>query len=238
MPRPFDSLRRRVEQSETLARTTGGAVAGWTRFSNRTTRWDRHGEDEVTAAVAQGPVIMVLWHEMLMMGSIHWRPEWGRLATLHDASPGGRAGAATQQKLGATPFLVSSKQSNMGLTRDVLGLIRGGTSLAIAGDGPRGPRRVLKDPPLDWARAAGVPVFAYAWAIAGQVRARSWDRLILPRPFARGAIVFRRWDREVPRRTDAAGREALRADLTAHLNATAQAAEALVRRNRDDVSNA
>jgi hypothetical protein len=230
MPRAFDSLRRRVEQSDLLVGALGGAVAGWIRLCDRTTRWDRHGEAEVAAAVAEGPVIMVLWHEMLMMGSVHWRRDWGRLATLHDASPGGRAGAVTQERLGATPFLVSARRSNLGLTRDVLNMLKDGTSLAIAGDGPRGPRRVLRDPPLDWARAAGVPVFAYAWSIAGQRRAPSWDRMILARPYARGAMVFRRWQAEMPRRMDAETREALRADLAAHLNATAAAAEALVSR--------
>lgn len=232
MTRPFDSLRRRVEQSDLLLGGVGGAVARWIRLCNRTTTWDRHGEDEVAAAVVQGPVIMVLWHEMLMMGSVHWQPAWGRLATLHDASPGGRAGAVTQERLGAMPLLVSAKRSNLGLTRDVLGMLKGGTSLAIAGDGPRGPRRVLRDPPLDWARAAGVPVFAYAWAIAGQRRAPSWDRMILARPYARGALVFRRWEAAMPRRMDDATREALRADLAAHVTATAAEAEALVSRAR------
>jgi lysophospholipid acyltransferase (LPLAT)-like uncharacterized protein len=232
MPRPFDSLRRRVEQSDLLVGSLGRSVAGWIRLCDRTSRWDRHGESEVAAAIAQGPVIMVLWHEMLMMGSVHWQPGWGRLATLHDASPGGRAGAVTQGRLGATPLLVSAKRSNLGLTRDVLGMLKDGTSLAIAGDGPRGPRRVLRDPPLDWARAAGVPVFAYAWAIAGQTRAPSWDRMIMARPWARGALVFRRWETAMPRRMDSAMRESLRADLTAHLNATAAEAEALVRKTR------
>ncbi len=227
MPRPFDSLRRRIESSDTLVQAAGGTVARWIGLSNRTTRWQHHGEEDVAAAVQSGPVIMVLWHEMLLMGSVHWQPAWGRLATLHDSSPGGRAGAATQQRMGATPFFVSSKQSNLTLTRDVLGLIRAGTSLAIAGDGPRGPRRVLKTPTLDWARAAGVPVFVYAWAIARQRRIPSWDRMILPRPYAQGAIVFRRWDREVPRRADATERETLRRDLEAHLTATAAEAEAL-----------
>jgi lysophospholipid acyltransferase (LPLAT)-like uncharacterized protein len=227
MPRPFSSLRRRIEQSEVLALTTGSAVAAWTRLCNRTTRWDRQGEDEVAAAVARGPVMVVLWHEMVMMGSIHWRPEWRPLATLHDPSPGGRSGAIAQARLGATPFLVKSGKSKLALTRDVLELIRGGASLAIAGDGPRGPRRVLRDPPLDWARAAGVPVFAYAWAIAGMPRAGSWDRMLLARPYARGAVVFRRWEETVPRRLDDRTREALRASLAAHLTATADAAEAM-----------
>ena len=233
MPRPFDALRRRAEQSAWLAEPTGAAVAGWTGLCHRTTRWERHGEEAVTAAAAEGPVLMLLWHEMVMLGSAHWLKQWGPLVTLHDASPAGRSGAAAQARLGARPFVMAAGKSNLAVTRDVLGLVRGGASLVVTGDGPRGPRRVLKDPPLDWARAAGVPVFAYAWAIAGMPRAKSWDRMLLARPSARGAVVFRRWERAMPRRLDEATREALRADLAALLTAVTEEAEALVARPGD-----
>ncbi len=228
MPRPFDALRRRAERSAWLAETAGAAVAGWTGFCHRTTRWERHGEEAVTAATAEGPVIMVLWHEMVMLGSAHWRSDWGQLVTLHDASPAGRAGGAVQARIGARPFIIAANETGLAVTREVLGLIRGGASLAVAGDGPRGPRRVLKDPALDWARAAGVPVFVYAWAIAGMPRAKNWDRMLLARPFTRGAVVFRRWEQAVPRRLNEATREALRADLAGHLTAVTEEAEALV----------
>lgn len=227
MTRHFHALRRRIEASDALAAATGRTAAAWTRLCLGTTRWRREGDAAVTAALEHGPVIVVLWHEMIMTGAGHWLPRWGRLATLHDNSPAGRSGAILSRRLGGTPFLLSARQSNLGATREVLGVIRRGASLAVAGDGPRGPRRVLKDPPIDWARAAGVPVFTYAWAIAGQRRAKSWDRMILARPFARGAVVFSRWGETVPRRLDEALREALRADLAAHLTATAEAAEAL-----------
>ena len=228
MPRPLHGLRRRIDQSPALSAVTGGAAAVWTGLCNRTTRWQRAGDAEIAAALSDGPVIVVLWHEMVMMGPAHWRPDWGPLATLHDSSPAGRSGSVLSRRLGGTPFILSARQSNLGATRDVLGLIRAGASLAVTGDGPRGPRRTVQDGPLDWARAAGVPVFAYAWAIAGMPRAASWDRMLLARPFARGAVVFSRWPSKVPRRLDDAAREALRADLAAHLTATATTAEAMV----------
>jgi lysophospholipid acyltransferase (LPLAT)-like uncharacterized protein len=129
--------------------------------------------------------------------------------------------------MGSLPYVLSSRQSDLGTMREILGQLREGRSLAVTGDGPRGPRRMLKDAPLDWARAAGVPVFTYGWAQAGMRRAGSWDRLQLVRPFDRGAVVFRRWEREVPRRMDEAMRESLRADLAKALTATAEAAERL-----------
>jgi hypothetical protein len=51
--------------------------------------------------------------------------------------------------------------------------------------------------------------------------------MLLARPYARGAVVFRRWEETVPRRLDDTMRESLRASLAAHLTATAAAAEAM-----------
>lgn len=219
--------RRRIEQSDWFPRLTGGAAAAWAMACVQSTRWRRDGDADVAAALAEGPVIVLLWHEMVMTGPAHWRGDWGPLVTLHEASPAGRAGAAGSARMGGAPFILSSRQSDMGTMRDILGELRAGRSLAVTGDGPRGPRRVLKDAGIDWARAAGVPVFTYAWAQAGMRRAGSWDRLQLLRPMGRGGVVFRRWEGAVPRRMDAATREALRADLAAALTRTAEAAARL-----------
>jgi lysophospholipid acyltransferase (LPLAT)-like uncharacterized protein len=221
------SLRRRIEQSTLLAEVMGRPGAAWGRFCYRTTHWTREGEPEIAAALRDGPVIVLAWHEMVMLAGLHWRQDWGRLATLHDESPVGRAGAVAGRRTGTTPFVIASKASNMSIARDVLGLIRGGASLAMMADGPRGPGRRVGDATFEWVRAAGVPVFTYGWSIAGARRLNNWDKMILPKPFAAGGVVFRRWPRDMPRRPDDATRDALRADLGAQLTATAAAADAL-----------
>lgn len=61
----------------------------------------------------------------------------------------------------------------------------GVTVLAIAGDGPRGPRRQLKAGALYLAAKTGLPVVPAAFVYRSCWRLRSWDRLMLPRPFSR-----------------------------------------------------
>ena len=70
-------------------------------------------------------------------------------------------------------------------------------------------------------------VFVYAFAMRGQRRLSTWDRLVWPRPFTRGAVVWRLWRSDLPRRADAATHEAMLQDLTAALNAVTEEAEAL-----------
>ena len=67
---------------------------------------------------------------------------------------------------------------------------RNGYSLAVVPDGPRGPRYAAKPGVIHLARATGAPVFPVTFAASRAAHLRSWDRLIIPLPFARVAIVF------------------------------------------------
>jgi hypothetical protein len=65
---------------------------------------------------------------------------------------------------------------------------RHGTSLAILPDGPRGPRCVAKPGVIRLAKALDAPIFPIAYAADRVRRLRSWDRLLIPLPFARLTI--------------------------------------------------
>ncbi len=87
--------------------------------------------------------------------------------------------------------------------------LRGGRAVAIAPDGPRGPAGSVAAGAVDlaWrARVALVPVGCAArpaWSV------HSWDRLFLPAPGARVAIVFGE-PRTIPREASAVTRDAHR----------------------------
>lgn len=205
-----------------------GLPAGlWLRFCAATSRWERHGEGEIEAALRDGPVILALWHERIALSGLHWRPAWGPIAALHTARFAGRVAGAAQAHLGVEPIAMPAREGSLAASREVLRRLRAGSSVGIAADGSSGPARLPRDAVLEWARAAGRPVFVYAFAMRGQRRLRTWDRMVWPRPFSRGAAVWRRWPREVPRRIDAAALEALRHDLAAALTAVAGEADAL-----------
>jgi hypothetical protein len=68
-------------------------------------------------------------------------------------------------------------------------MLAAGDNVVITPDGPRGPRRVAAPGVAQLAALAGLPVMPCA---ARTSRARvlgSWDRMVLPLPFARGVIV-------------------------------------------------
>ncbi|MEL0062177.1 MAG: hypothetical protein VW801_01530, partial [Candidatus Puniceispirillum sp.] len=56
-------------------------------------------------------------------------------------------------------------------------------------DGPRGPARQSALGPVAIAQLAGKPIVPMCWTVDRYWRATGWDRLIIPKPFARGEFV-------------------------------------------------
>ena len=213
------NLRKRLESSDFLAGLLGRLVAGYLRLCNRTTRWTHVGHDELQAALAQGPVVLVLWHEFSLMAPVHWPLKHGQLSSLRDTSPIGMVSGAVQARFGLDPMAMSAKMSNRAASREILRRVQAGKSIGLTGDGPLGPVHVVKDAALDWARATGCPVFVYAYTVKRHRRLKTWDNMILPMPFTRGVSVYQRWTVQVPRRADDAALALLRADLKTALDA-------------------
>ncbi|SLN77967.1 lysophospholipid acyltransferase family protein [Roseisalinus antarcticus] len=214
------TLRKRLEKSTLLAGALGRLVAGYLRFCAVTTRWQAQGLDDLKAATAQGPVIVVMWHSRLMLGQYHVPRHVRRVVSLRESSVVGRVAAVVQSRLGLGPVAMTDGASNRGASRSVLRALRTGSSLGLTADGPLGPALEMKAAPLDWARTTGVPLFLFAYATKRQRRADSWDRLLLPLPFTRGSYGFQRWELPVGRRASevelTAARDALARALTTH----------------------
>lgn len=224
------SLRKRIEHSERLASLLAWLAGSYLALCNRTTRWRVEGLDDLRTALAEGPVLLVMWHERSVMGALHWPVADGPLSSLYDASPIGRVSGALQRRVGLQSMQMSRKTGNLAASRIVLKRVREGVSIGMTGDGPLGPARAVKDAPLEWARITGVPVFCYAFATNRGRRLNSWDRMLVPRMFGQGAVVFARFSSAIPRKPDDATRERLREDLRRFMEATTAQADALISR--------
>ena len=82
-----------------------------------------------------------------------------------------------------------AQKGGAGGVRALLAVLAGGGQVVITPDGPRGPRRVAAPGVAQLAALAGVPVIPCAAQVTGRRTLRSWDRMVLPLPFGRGAIV-------------------------------------------------
>jgi lysophospholipid acyltransferase (LPLAT)-like uncharacterized protein len=222
------SLRNRIENSKTLARALAWLAGGYLAFCNRTTKWQVDGLEELRAALAQGPVLLVMWHSRSVMGALHWPVADAPLSSLYDSSAIGRVSGALQQRVGLQPMEMSRHRGNRAASRVVLKRLRDGVSIGMTGDGPLGPALMIKDAPLDWARVTGVPVFCYAFSTTRGRRLQSWDRMLMPYPFGRGAVVFAPFDQIVPRQCEAETLDLIRNDLRDFMLATTARADKML----------
>ena len=222
------SLRKRIENSKFLATVIARLIWLYLSLCQRTTQWQSDGEDDLHNAMADGPVLLVMWHSRLMMSPLHWPIAKGTLSSLHDTSPIGSVVGVLHTRAGLHPMRMSRKESNMAASRTVLKRVRDGISIGMTADGPLGPALAVNDATLDWARATKVPIFCYSFATTKGRRLQTWDQMLVPRLFGQGAYVFRRFPGTVPRKADAAQTETLRADIAQWMNETTHETDAML----------
>jgi lysophospholipid acyltransferase (LPLAT)-like uncharacterized protein len=134
------------------------------------------------------PIVFILWHgEMLPLLYVH-RNEG--VAVLISEHADGELIAQVARRLGFTTVRGSTSR---GAARALIGLTRavaGGSDLAITPDGPRGPARSVAPGALIVAHRTGVPMIAAVASASSCWRLRSWDRFMVPRPFARIRVAY------------------------------------------------
>lgn len=102
----------------------------------------------------------------------------------------GEIAAQAVQHFGVRVIRGSSTRGWLGALRGLVDANARGDDLVVVPDGPRGPRHEAKEGVVQLARVTGLPVVAIGLAAHPARRFRSWDRMQLPRPFARVAIVL------------------------------------------------
>jgi lysophospholipid acyltransferase (LPLAT)-like uncharacterized protein len=118
----------------------------------------------------------------------------------------------------------SSSRGGSDALRALLAAVRGGEDVAVVPDGPRGPRERLQGGVVALAALTGAPVVPLGFAARPARRLASWDRFLVPLPFARAAAVFGK-PAVVAREAD---RESVRADLERVLHEVTESADRLV----------
>jgi lysophospholipid acyltransferase (LPLAT)-like uncharacterized protein len=74
--------------------------------------------------------------------------------------------------------------------REAITYMRNGGGVVVTIDGPKGPPEVVGLGAIKLAQQVGAQILVYGLSAQGK-RLNTWDRLLLPRPFGRGAMVIR-----------------------------------------------
>jgi len=155
----------------------------------RSWRVEVHGAEAWQALADRGkPYVLLCWHDALLP-LLWWHRRRGITIVVSEARDG-RYLAAYGRRLG---YRESRGSSTRGGVRALLGVVkalRAGRPAAFTPDGPRGPRRVFKDGALLAAQRGLAPVIAVHAAADRAWRLGSWDRMLVPKAFARVRIAY------------------------------------------------
>lgn len=185
------SLVRRLVRSTAAHRLVREVIIWYIRTVRITSTWRVEGTEPRDRLFAQGrPFIIALWHNRIAMMPYAWEEETRNLTVMASAHRDGRLVIEGLGRFGFSAIPVDSKQGGSGPTRQVLRLLRDGRRVGITPDGPRGPRMRLRGGMIQIAMMAQTPIVPVAYGMSRRKLLRSWDRFLLPLPFARGVCLW------------------------------------------------
>ena len=145
------------------------------------------GMPEMEKASEHGGVFVV-WHgDALIAGHVL---SWRKFTALTSLSRDGDVQARVLQKLGFDIVRGSTGRGGARAAVELVNCLKRGVSISFTPDGPRGPRRVIQNGVVFFAKKSQRPIcpvvmrYSNCWNIA------TWDRYAIPKPFSRVECEF------------------------------------------------
>jgi lysophospholipid acyltransferase (LPLAT)-like uncharacterized protein len=162
--------------------------------------WRMRPENDEAMRIARASgqrVIFTLWHGELL--PLLWQHREEGVAVLISEHRDGELVAQIAERLGYTTVRGSTTR---GGGRALIGLMRAieaGHDAAVTPDGPRGPAHVFAPGAAIAAQRTGAALMPVRAAATRAWRLKSWDRFLIPKPFALVRVIY-----GVPTTVDAA----------------------------------
>ena len=134
------------------------------------------------------PFIYSLWHGHLL--PLLWHHRGSNVAVLISEHRDGELIARTAEWLG---YRLIRGSTTRGAERALLSLVREleeGRQVAVTPDGPRGPARTFAPGALIASQRSGAAILPVAAGATRSWRLKSWDRFIIPKPFALVTVAY------------------------------------------------
>ena len=166
---------------------------------------------------AEGPVVLLLWHDKLFVSSWIANRYFSRPVTaLISTSKDGAWLVAFFKFMGITAVRGSSNRRGAAALMTLTRSMRAGNHTGITPDGPKGPALEFKTGAVSLARLTRSPFVVMGIRYHACWRMRSWDRFALPVPFSKVEVTLLREPKPTEDETD----EVLASRLQALLNET------------------
>lgn len=136
----------------------------------------------------QQPFIYLLWHGTLL--PLVWAHRNRNVVAMISEHSDGEIIARIMHSIG---YRTVRGSSSRGAARALLGacrVIEDGACLAVTPDGPRGPAESVAPGAAMISQRTGAPMVPVSLSVSSAWRLKSWDRFVIPKPFARVRVAY------------------------------------------------
>ncbi len=172
-----------------------------------------HIDRDKISGVEESAHIGAFWHYSVAYWLHRGR---GRYVAMVSGSKDGEYVARILAKLGFIPIRGSRTKGGLAALKSMQSYMENGYSAAIIADGSKGPEFKVQAGVILLSSRTGVPIVPATWSVDRYWRFRSWDRTILPKPFAKHAICYGE-PLVVPKKLQSGDIEKYRLELEKHL---------------------
>ncbi|MFH2012917.1 MAG: lysophospholipid acyltransferase family protein [Pseudomonadota bacterium] len=138
-----------------------------------------------------GNIIVAFWHgRLLMIPVLYMYYKERRVYGLMSNHSDGEIISRSTQLLGYETIRGSTNKGGFSALRRMLRVLKDGSDLVLAPDGPNGPRYKVQRGIIDLSRLSGVPIIPIAFSSSKRKIFNSWDAFLLPLPFSKGIFVW------------------------------------------------
>jgi len=153
-----------------------------------TLTWSFEGREHLERLYAEGGrAIFSFWHNRIFGATWFWRRRG--IVVMTSRSLDGEYIARFIQRFGYGAARGSSTRGGGRALIEQDRAVRAGFDVAFTVDGPKGPRYEAKSGPVLLARRSGAAIVPMTVAYSKYWEAGSWDRLQIPKPFARATAA-------------------------------------------------
>ena len=150
-----------------------------------TIRFKVYGDEFLAAALAtKKPIIATFWHYSLLM-VLHWQSlQKISAVAMVSSSRDGEYTARILQQFGMGVVRGSKNRKGVQALKEMMKVVATGNHCALVADGSQGPALVVQPGSILLASRTGSAILPIICTSSSYWTIRSWDRLILPKPFS------------------------------------------------------
>lgn len=198
-----------------------GPLVFWiARLIGMTLKIETRGYEE--AGDLPGGKVFAGWHGTTFPAAILFRGKG--VFTIVSLSKDGQMQDRIFRGFGFRTIRGSTGRGGVHVLKESIRLLRGGETMAFTPDGPRGPSGIVQPGILHMAQRSRAWIVPTGVGADRAWRAPSWDRYLVPKPFARCVMIFGAGI-QVPEICDEAGFEAVRQHVEQELHRLQSEAE-------------